>query len=707
MYLLSQLWTALLLIGLLGGVIGFFVRKVCARRGIDEKVAAAQRAGQAEAQRARVELNAARGDYRAREEALQAQLAEVTTARDASATQATQQLALIGSRDRELAQRQSELAQRDTRLQELQQRFESEVADHVAAKNRIAGLIAAAEAAESSRRRLVEERDASVHERELRIVDLERRLQSHAAQHTSATQRATQLQGLLDGEATAKQRLVEERDEAVRETEALQQRLAAHDRDLRATHQKLVTLEPLLAAATARATDRDGQVMRLTSERQTTEQTVREREAALQAELARLREAHADELNRLRQAQQGADQAAATARTKMQDELRLAQTQALQLTQARDAAQRTQSEAQQALAAEQAQSRAAAERAQLQAREREGQLQEQHARELTGLREQVAALQARLRTADERHGAVQLQATDLQTQLAQWRERADRAGADLTQRDGLHQAELTRVRNLLSDTQAQHRAADEAQAALRAQLGELDQRAKSREQREQQLQADVTRLQRESDELRERFRTSHDSASQLRQQAADQKARADHFAAELADLREDQAAGRKAAQAAEASAAERERRLAAEIAGLRSELEAARQQRAQKVSPAPQRSAPVVQLAASMPAAPSRFAKMDAAALEKLVLAAGEGRKPNGTQRAGKVDNLQLIDGIGPVNERWLHRTGIYHFWQIAQWTPDELAWVAHHLPNFGTRVYRENWVAQAAKHAQARAVSA
>ncbi|MCG3201744.1 MAG: 50S ribosomal protein L21 [Gammaproteobacteria bacterium] len=86
--------------------------------------------------------------------------------------------------------------------------------------------------------------------------------------------------------------------------------------------------------------------------------------------------------------------------------------------------------------------------------------------------------------------------------------------------------------------------------------------------------------------------------------------------------------------------------------------------------------------------------------LERLVLAAGEGRKPAGRELADgqQPDDLKAIGGIGPVNERWLHRNGIYSYTQIAQWTPQELAWVARHLPNFGRRVYRENWARQAAE---------
>lgn len=100
---------------------------------------------------------------------------------------------------------------------------------------------------------------------------------------------------------------------------------------------------------------------------------------------------------------------------------------------------------------------------------------------------------------------------------------------------------------------------------------------------------------------------------------------------------------------------------------------------------------------------PSRAAGLAVDELERLVLAAGEGRKPAGGELAGgqRPDDLKAIGGIGPVNERWLHGNGIYFYAQIAGWSPEEMAWVARHLPNFGKRVYRENWVRQAAELAR------
>jgi predicted flap endonuclease-1-like 5' DNA nuclease len=95
---------------------------------------------------------------------------------------------------------------------------------------------------------------------------------------------------------------------------------------------------------------------------------------------------------------------------------------------------------------------------------------------------------------------------------------------------------------------------------------------------------------------------------------------------------------------------------------------------------------------------PSRAAGLAVEELERLVLAAGEGCKPAGGELADgqRPDDLKAIGGIGPVNERWLHGNGIYFYAQIAGWSPEEMAWVARHLPNFGKRVYRENWVRQA-----------
>ncbi len=113
---------------------------------------------------------------------------------------------------------------------------------------------------------------------------------------------------------------------------------------------------------------------------------------------------------------------------------------------------------------------------------------------------------------------------------------------------------------------------------------------------------------------------------------------------------------------------------------------------------------PAAKKATAKPAAlkVSPVAKMSAADLETAVLAAGAGTQPKGIARpAGKLDDLKEIAGVGPKNEKWLHENGIYQFAQIAALTVPGVAWLAGSLPTFGTRVYRENWVDQAAKLAK------
>ncbi|MEO0466778.1 MAG: hypothetical protein AAF216_09560 [Pseudomonadota bacterium] len=65
--------------------------------------------------------------------------------------------------------------------------------------------------------------------------------------------------------------------------------------------------------------------------------------------------------------------------------------------------------------------------------------------------------------------------------------------------------------------------------------------------------------------------------------------------------------------------------------------------------------------------------------------------KPNG----GKPDDLTQIGGVGPMIADVLHSLGIYHFEQIAAWTPQNIAWVDQYM-SFEDRVLRENWVEQA-----------
>jgi NADH-quinone oxidoreductase subunit E len=78
-------------------------------------------------------------------------------------------------------------------------------------------------------------------------------------------------------------------------------------------------------------------------------------------------------------------------------------------------------------------------------------------------------------------------------------------------------------------------------------------------------------------------------------------------------------------------------------------------------------------------------------------------RRPVGraAPREGGPDDLKLIKGVGPVLEAALHRAGVFHFDQIAAWTPEDVAWFEENLEDFKGRVVREGWVEQARELAE------
>lgn len=66
--------------------------------------------------------------------------------------------------------------------------------------------------------------------------------------------------------------------------------------------------------------------------------------------------------------------------------------------------------------------------------------------------------------------------------------------------------------------------------------------------------------------------------------------------------------------------------------------------------------------------------------------------------RDGTPDDLKLIKGVGPKLESALNSIGVYHFDQVACWSPAEVAWVDQNLIGFKGRVSRDDWVEQAKK---------
>jgi NADH-quinone oxidoreductase subunit E len=66
--------------------------------------------------------------------------------------------------------------------------------------------------------------------------------------------------------------------------------------------------------------------------------------------------------------------------------------------------------------------------------------------------------------------------------------------------------------------------------------------------------------------------------------------------------------------------------------------------------------------------------------------------------RNGSPDDLKLIWGVGPKLEQMLFKLGVYHFDQIAAWTPDQVRWIEDNIGEFRDRVERDKWVEQSVK---------
>ncbi|MDU9002653.1 NADH-quinone oxidoreductase subunit E [Sedimentitalea todarodis] len=79
-------------------------------------------------------------------------------------------------------------------------------------------------------------------------------------------------------------------------------------------------------------------------------------------------------------------------------------------------------------------------------------------------------------------------------------------------------------------------------------------------------------------------------------------------------------------------------------------------------------------------------------------VAAGEKPVLLDAARDGTPDDLKLIKGVGPKLESVLNSIGVYHFDQVAAWSPAEVAWVDENLIGFKGRVSRDDWVEQAKK---------
>jgi predicted flap endonuclease-1-like 5' DNA nuclease len=66
--------------------------------------------------------------------------------------------------------------------------------------------------------------------------------------------------------------------------------------------------------------------------------------------------------------------------------------------------------------------------------------------------------------------------------------------------------------------------------------------------------------------------------------------------------------------------------------------------------------------------------------------------------RDGKKDDLSLIWGVAEKLEEKMNHMGIWHFDQIAAWTPDHVAWFEAEVEGFKGRIDRDKWIEQCRK---------
>jgi predicted flap endonuclease-1-like 5' DNA nuclease len=103
--------------------------------------------------------------------------------------------------------------------------------------------------------------------------------------------------------------------------------------------------------------------------------------------------------------------------------------------------------------------------------------------------------------------------------------------------------------------------------------------------------------------------------------------------------------------------------------------------------------APLAQATTAFPVAALNLGDLDARDFEKALLDAAPGTSPKMRFTA---DDLTAINGITPKGDAWLANIGITRLADIVSLTAGELHWLVENLPENGTSVYRDHWVAQA-----------
>ncbi len=64
----------------------------------------------------------------------------------------------------------------------------------------------------------------------------------------------------------------------------------------------------------------------------------------------------------------------------------------------------------------------------------------------------------------------------------------------------------------------------------------------------------------------------------------------------------------------------------------------------------------------------------------------------------GKPDDLTRIKGVEKVLEHTLHKVGVFYFWQIAEWSAEDVRRVDEQLADYQGSIERDHWVDQASE---------
>jgi NADH-quinone oxidoreductase subunit E len=195
-----------------------------------------------------------------------------------------------------------------------------------------------------------------------------------------------------------------------------------------------------------------------------------------------------------------------------------------------------------------------------------------------------------------------------------------------------------------------------------------------------------TRLEEDRADASEPLRTRLGSAEQER----------DRLRGELAAAREANAAAERAQRDAEQSAAAGDPELKARATRLERELEEARAGLAAQKSETERLEMVVAELEVGAAEAPAVVAPVADLPAGGDAGGANGGAPPESLPGPeGAPDDLKRISGIGPGIEKTLHELGVFHFRQIAAFTPANVAWVNRRL-RFKGRIEREDWIGQA-----------